>query len=111
MNPIKSFFSFLYNDFKEGMLLLKEVFTGKYKPRYSLSEFFDFKELFKDNKMLWMWLWIITLAFCLGYLVAAKRYEVLANNVIIETCSNINDPGINPFNAINLNLTNSSIFV
>lgn len=99
MNPIKA----LINDLKGDFKCIKEITTGNYKPEYTLKEFLDIRPIFK-NRMFWIGVWVVLLAFCCGYLIAAKRYEMIANNFILENCVDWS-----PFQGTDFNITKFNI--
>ena len=54
----------------------------------------ELKSAFKFDRYTMIMFMVIALAFVLGYLIAAKRYEVIANNYIMEKCIEV---ARNPF--------------
>ena len=81
MNPLFSFFKFLYNDLKGDILFFKKIITNpSMKPKLKLEELFDdFDITLKEN---WLWFLIIILAFLSGLFVSGKYYQNECNNFI-----------------------------
>jgi hypothetical protein len=87
MKFLLKFFQFIYNDIKSDIKTIKGLASGKINAREKLNVFFtrcknelSFSQILKEYYPLFI---VIILAFCCGWFIAAKYYEVTCNNLII----------------------------
>lgn len=92
----KDFFLFIYKDFKDTLIAIKEIFTGERRADLSALKGIGL-QTFTDN---WMWFLLLILAFCMGILLGAAYYEVQAHNFILANCG-----CNNPYDLLPINLT------
>lgn len=84
---LKDIIIFFYNDIKSDINFIHKVAQGDMsvvKKVDNWKEVFDIKGIMKEY---WIFFLIVILAFMVGYVVASKKYEVLANSFIVEHCA------------------------
>ena len=85
MNPIFTFFKFLYDDTKEDIMTLKKMFTDEKYLREGWDRIILALKQFNFHDFLvtsWPVIIIIVGFFFAGWFLAAKYYEHLANEAI-----------------------------
>jgi hypothetical protein len=93
MNPIKA----IINDLKSDAETVGEIFTGKYKTKYTMN---DVKKAVKDaikDPMSYVFIILIIAAFLSGILYSGKYWQDKANSFVIDTCMeqvSIYNPGV-----------------
>ena len=87
---LKSFFSFIWNDFKSDVKFIKTFFFGKQEDKDKLAANAKrnvagmWKALPEAMKEYWMWFFIVAFAFCLGIYIGSQYYQVKCNDIIME---------------------------
>lgn len=87
MNPIFTFFKFLYDDTKADLITLKRMFTEKGFVEAGCNRIGDSLKQFSFYNFLernWMNMIILAAFFFAGWFIAAKYYEGMANQAIIN---------------------------
>jgi len=80
-NKPKPFIRFFINDIKSDLKVLKDIFQGKYKFRYTLLEFIDIRKAVQEY---WIFLLIIMLAFFVGRFYESQRCQDECNTFIFD---------------------------
>lgn len=105
MNPFKpliTLIKFLLSDLKEDIKTINGIIKGTHTQNFNKEVFKEkdfIKNFLKENWMLFM---CCILMFLVGWVMAAKHYQNLANTFILENC--VDNIG-NMINASTANIT------